>query len=149
MKDLAFIHEPITDLFPQPSSPEEWETYALSKSQITFYKKNGFLNSVKILTKSQVDLFNEELENLLKPTEEARKLFYLYNTNESEDPTKVLFHALGAWRVSPLFHDILWAPAFRMAAYQLSGKTYRQFHDQLFCKPAKHGGVVAWHQDFS
>jgi ectoine hydroxylase-related dioxygenase (phytanoyl-CoA dioxygenase family) len=23
------------------------------------------------------------------------------------------------------------------------------WHDQLFCKPAKHGGVVAWHQDYS
>src|SRR5437588_4303458 len=22
-------------------------------------------------------------------------------------------------------------------------------HDQHFCKPAKHGGVVAWHQDYS
>src|SRR5207302_1562997 len=26
---------------------------------------------------------------------------------------------------------------------------YRLRHDQLFCKPARHGGVVAWHQDYS
>jgi ectoine hydroxylase-related dioxygenase (phytanoyl-CoA dioxygenase family) len=25
----------------------------------------------------------------------------------------------------------------------------RFWHDQLFCKPARHGGVVAWHQDYS
>ena len=25
----------------------------------------------------------------------------------------------------------------------------RFWHDQLFCKPAQHGGVVAWHQDYS
>lgn len=25
----------------------------------------------------------------------------------------------------------------------------RFWHDQLFCKPAGHGGVVAWHQDYS
>jgi len=25
----------------------------------------------------------------------------------------------------------------------------RFWHDQLFCKPAKKGGVVAWHQDYS
>jgi len=31
----------------------------------------------------------------------------------------------------------------------LLGKPVVQFHDQLFCKPARHGGVVAWHQDFS
>ncbi len=28
-------------------------------------------------------------------------------------------------------------------------KAVRFWHDQLFCKPAKHGGVVAWHQDYS
>jgi ectoine hydroxylase-related dioxygenase (phytanoyl-CoA dioxygenase family) len=78
-----------------------------------------------------------------------RELFYHYESNESEDPNKVLFHAIGAWRVTPGFHDLIWAPAFRMAAYQLLGQPFRLFHDQLFCKPAKHGGVVAWHQDFS
>ena len=83
----------------------------------------------------------------VRPAE--RKLFYHYESNESEDQDKVLFHAIGAWRVTPGFHDILWSPAYRMAAYQLLGQSFRLFHDQLFCKPAKHGGVVAWHQDFS
>jgi ectoine hydroxylase-related dioxygenase (phytanoyl-CoA dioxygenase family) len=36
-----------------------------------------------------------------------------------------------------------------LPAYQLLGKRFRLFHDQLFSKPAKHGGVVAWHQDYS
>jgi len=37
-----------------------------------------------------------------------------------------------------------------MAAHQLlENKPVRFWHDQLFCKPAKHGGVVAWHQDYS
>jgi ectoine hydroxylase-related dioxygenase (phytanoyl-CoA dioxygenase family) len=29
------------------------------------------------------------------------------------------------------------------------GGPVRFWHDQLFCKPARHGGVVAWHQDYS
>ena len=37
----------------------------------------------------------------------------------------------------------------RCAASQLLGGAVRFWHDQLFCKPAKHGGVVAWHQDYS
>jgi ectoine hydroxylase-related dioxygenase (phytanoyl-CoA dioxygenase family) len=37
-----------------------------------------------------------------------------------------------------------------MAAHQvLENKPVRFWHDQLFYKPAKHGGVVAWHQDYS
>jgi ectoine hydroxylase-related dioxygenase (phytanoyl-CoA dioxygenase family) len=31
----------------------------------------------------------------------------------------------------------------------LLGGAVRFWHDQLFCKPARHGGVVAWHQDYS
>jgi ectoine hydroxylase-related dioxygenase (phytanoyl-CoA dioxygenase family) len=56
---------------------------------------------------------------------------------------------LGAWRIQPGFHDILWHPAFTVAASQLLGGAVRFWHDQLFCKPARHGGVVAWHQDYS
>jgi ectoine hydroxylase-related dioxygenase (phytanoyl-CoA dioxygenase family) len=36
-----------------------------------------------------------------------------------------------------------------MAASQLLKGAVRFWHDQLFCKPAHHGGVVAWHQDYS
>jgi len=34
-------------------------------------------------------------------------------------------------------------------ASQLLEGSVRFWHDQLFCKPAKHGGNVAWHQDYS
>jgi len=37
-----------------------------------------------------------------------------------------------------------------MAASQILGnRAIRFWHDQLFYKPARHGGVVAWHQDYS
>ncbi len=61
----------------------------------------------------------------------------------------MLFHALGAWRITPGFHDVLWRPSFTVPASQLLGGSVRFWHDQLFCKPARHGGVVAWHQDYS
>jgi ectoine hydroxylase-related dioxygenase (phytanoyl-CoA dioxygenase family) len=34
-------------------------------------------------------------------------------------------------------------------ARQLLGGPVRFWHDQLFVKPAKDGGIVAWHQDYS
>lgn len=147
--DLANYGHPISKMFVQPKSAKEWEQYMLSEEQIASFKKNGFVNGIKILTEEQVDLLNSELVKLQSLNEEDKKLFYHYESNESEDPSKVLFHAIGAWRLTPGFHDLLWAPAFRMAAYQLLGQSFRIFHDQLFCKPAKHGGVVAWHQDYS
>ena len=149
LKDLADFSQPVSDLFKQPQSPEEWEQYLLSDEQIAFYEENGYLSGIKILTEDQVDALNDELGKLNPISEERKKLFYHYESNESEDPEKVLFHAIGGWRTMPGFHDLLWEPAFRMAAYQLMGEAFKLFHDQLFCKPSKHGGVVAWHQDFS
>jgi Phytanoyl-CoA dioxygenase (PhyH) len=147
--DLADYDHPIANLFVQPKSAKEWEQYMLTQEQIDSYTKEGFVRGIKVLTDEQVDRLNVELKKLQSLNDEEKKLFYHYESNESEDPTKVLFHALGAWRATPGFHDILWSPAYRMAAYQLLGQSFRIFHDQLFCKPAKHGGVVAWHQDFS
>ena len=147
--DLSVHGNPISQMFKQPSSAKEWEQYMLSQEQIDLFTKQGFISGIKILNNEQVEILNNELTHFQSLTAAEKALFYHYETNESEDPEKVLFHALGAWRVTPGFHDLLWAPAFRMAAYQLMGRSYRLFHDQLFCKPARHGGVVAWHQDFS
>jgi ectoine hydroxylase-related dioxygenase (phytanoyl-CoA dioxygenase family) len=147
--DLANHCNPISKLFEQPKNAKEWEQYILTEEQVSFFKKNGFVNGIKILNGEQVDLLNAELVKLQSLNDEERALFYHYESNESEDPEKVLFHAIGAWRVTPGFHDLIWSPAYRMAAYQLMGQSFRLFHDQLFCKPASHGGVVAWHQDFS
>jgi ectoine hydroxylase-related dioxygenase (phytanoyl-CoA dioxygenase family) len=98
----------------------------------------------------QVDQLNQDLVRISDPNLPDHTLFHQFFSNASTDPESVLFHALGAWRITPAFHDILWNPAFVMAASQLLGDSAVRFwHDQLFCKPAKHGGVVAWHQDYS
>lgn len=147
--DLANFSSPMADLFKQPTTAAEWEQYVLTEDQIRSFHENGFVSGIKIMSEEQVDRLNEELVKLQSASGDERKLFYHYESNESEDPDKVLFHAIGAWRVTPGFHDLIWSPAYRMAAYQLMGQPFRLFHDQLFCKPARHGGVVAWHQDFS
>ncbi len=149
MLDLSDFCCPISNLFEQPKNTAEWEQYVLSEEQIEFFKNNGYLCDIKILNDKLVDALNEELVHLQLGSNGRRKLFYYYENNESEDTNKVLFHAIGAWRVTQGFHDLIWSPVYRMAAYQLLGQPIRLFHDQLFCKPAKHGGVVAWHQDFS
>ncbi|SEI92941.1 Ectoine hydroxylase-related dioxygenase, phytanoyl-CoA dioxygenase (PhyH) family [Cyclobacterium xiamenense] len=148
--DLSRIHKLITDLFKWPQTEKDWEKYRLSEEQVAFFKENGYLSHVKLLDPWQVDVLTKELEELTDPSHPGNELFYEFKSNESADPNTVLFHSLGHWRITSGFHDILWNPAFVMAASQLLGdRSVRFWHDQLFCKPAKHGGVVAWHQDYA
>jgi hypothetical protein len=147
--DLSVYHYPLTNLFAKPAAREEWEQYRLSQSQVEFYLEHGYVSGIRMLSESQVDELLDELASLTDSTHPAHQLFYEYHSNESTDPTKILFHALGAWRIAQGFHDVLWNPAFTVPASQLLGGAVRFWHDQLFCKPARHGGVVAWHQDYS
>ncbi len=147
--DLAEVHHPMGSLFEWPKGREEWEQYRLSAEQIAFYHEFGYLAGVRVLNDQQVEVLRSQLAGLASTSHPGHSLFYEYHSNESQSPETVLFHALGAWRIEPSFHDVLWSPPFVMAASQLLGGAVRFWHDQLFCKPAQHGGVVAWHQDFS
>lgn len=148
MKDLSFEHQPITRLFPQPSTAEDWQRYRLADGQISFFRENGYLTGVRMLNDEQLEALRADLMPMMDP-QFPRELFYEYHSNESADSDRVLFHALGAWRVSTAFHDVLWNPALLFPASQLLGGPVRFWHDQLFVKPPHQGGVVAWHQDYS
>jgi ectoine hydroxylase-related dioxygenase (phytanoyl-CoA dioxygenase family) len=149
-RDLSQYHHPLTELFQIPDSGEAWGPYRLSEEQVAFFMEHGYVSGIKLLDDGQIEWLKKELDSLMDPEHPGNQLFYEYHTNEASDPEKTLFHALGAWRITPGLHDILWNPAFLMAASQLLGnRSVRFWHDQLFCKPARHGGVVAWHQDYS
>jgi ectoine hydroxylase-related dioxygenase (phytanoyl-CoA dioxygenase family) len=147
--DLSSRHDLVGSLLRLPTSPRDWRRYRLTDEQVQFYHDHGYVAGVRILDDTQVDQLLTQLQDLFDPHYEGNHLFHEFHTNESADPSRVLFHALGAWRIKPAFHDVLWAPGFTVAASQLLGGPVRFWHDQLFCKPARHGGVVAWHQDYS
>ncbi len=147
--DLSKHHAPLTTLFPRAITSTEWRQYALTEDQINFFHRNGYLAGIRLLDDQQIEALRAELSSLIDPKHPGNELFYEFHSNESTDASKVLFHALGAWRIATAFHDLLWNPAFLMPASQLLGGAVRFWHDQLFCKPAQHGGVVAWHQDYS
>ncbi|MGH9772790.1 MAG: phytanoyl-CoA dioxygenase family protein [Candidatus Acidiferrales bacterium] len=149
IQDLAEIHEPVGSLFASPKNPDEWQRFRLSEEQIAFFNENGYLAGIRVLNDDQVEVLRTQLAALTRKTHPRNSLFYEYHSNESKNADTVLFHALGAWRIEPAFHDVLWNPAFLVPAAQLLKGAVRFWHDQLFCKPAKHGGVVAWHQDYS
>ncbi|MCC7402481.1 MAG: phytanoyl-CoA dioxygenase family protein [Chitinophagaceae bacterium] len=149
-RDLSTVHKLVSDMFQWPRNAEEWEQYKLSDEQVDFFNKNGFLSGIKMLDEYQIERLRNEFAQIADPKHPAHHLFYEFHSNESTDPNTILFHALGAWRITPGLHDVLWNPRFVMAASQLLGNVpVRFWHDQIFWKPPKQGGVVAWHQDYS
>jgi len=150
VNDLSKVHKLVCDLFHWPTSKSDLEKFKLTDEQVSFFNENGFLDGIKMLDDAQVNFLRNELSEIADTNHPAHSLYYEFHSNESADPSTILFHALGAWRIGPGFHDVLWNPRFLVAASQLLGNVpVRFWHDQLFWKPAKKGGVVAWHQDYS
>jgi len=147
--DLSNHHQPFTNLFQTPKDGDDWNRYRLTADQIKFFHANGYVSGIHCLNHEQIEILRSQLAELIDPSHPGRNLFYEFHSNESTDPNTVLFHALGAWRISTAFHDLLWNPAVLVPAAQLLGGAVRFWHDQLFVKPPHHGGVVAWHQDYS
>lgn len=146
IEDLSRYHHPVSKLFSQSNHGSQ---YRLTEEQIEFYHENGYLAGIKMLDDEQLHALRDELAELVDPAHPGNELFYEFNANESADPNLILFHALGAWRIKTGLHDLLWHPAFAVPASQLLGGPVRFWHDQIFYKPAHHGGIVIWHQDYS
>src|SRR5688572_6528507 len=148
-EDLSEYHHAIGNLFPTAKTTEDLMRFRLDEDQVALYRENGYLAGVRLLNDEQIYALRNEVMALVDPTHPGNSLFYEFNSNESADPQKILFHALGGWRISEGLHDLLWHPAFTVAASQLLEGAVRFWHDQIFYKPAHHGGVVIWHQDYS
>lgn len=148
MQDLSTFHTPVGKIFSLQLNRDPG-CFRLSEDKVNFFHEHGYIAGVRVLINEQVEVLRKELADLVDPKHPGHELFYEYHSNESHAADHILFHALGAWRITAGFHDLLWNPAFTIPASQLLGGPVRFWHDQLFCKPAHHGGVVAWHQDYS
>ncbi len=119
VEDLSRYSRPVGSMFRVPEAVEEWRQYALSEEQLNSYRREGYVAGIRLLSDEQVDVLREQLAPLFDPRHPGHELFHEYHSNESKDAKTVLFHALGAWRIAPAFHDILWNPAFTVPASQL------------------------------
>lgn len=115
MQDFSALHRPTGALGPLPAGKQDWQQYRLSDEQVEAFHRDGFLAGVEVLDEYQVEALRAELARLMKPSHPAHELFHEYHSNESSNPDTILFHALGAWRTGPAFHDVLWSPAFLVA----------------------------------
>jgi hypothetical protein len=146
-RKLQRDHGRVTDLFPPP---ERRPKYELPASEVAFYRENGFARGGRVLDDRQLGALREAVERFWRG--ENPRMGELYEIDQAwkDDPKKHLFHILGMWLIDESFHDLLWHPAVTVKAAQLlETPRVRFWHDQVFYKPARHPGVVAWHQDYS
>lgn len=143
-EDLSKYHHPVTELFGDAANDR-----AIGEPEVEHFRDRGYLAGIKLLDEGQIGEMRSSLDEMMSPEYAGDPRFYEYHSNESTEPSKRLFHALGAWRVSPAFHDLIFHPTLVSVAESLLGGPVRFWHDQLFVKPALDGAVVAWHQDYS
>jgi ectoine hydroxylase-related dioxygenase (phytanoyl-CoA dioxygenase family) len=149
MSDLSRCHRPVSGLFDPQHRQQDREAFRLEAGQLAFFREHGYVAGIRVLEEQQAEHLRNELETFFQEDHAGFEYWHEYHRNESADPGHVLFHALGAWRLRPGFHDLLWNPAVTIPASQLLEGPVRFWHDQLFCKPPRQGGVVSWHQDYS
>lgn len=146
--DLSQEHRPLTGLLASCGTHGD-ERYRLHADQLAHFRQHGYVAGIRMLEEGYLRQLRDELDGLIDPAHPGHELWHEYHLNENDDPDSVVFHALGAWRIAPGFHDLLWHPAFTTPAEQLLNGPVRFWHDQIFSKPAHHGGNVSWHQDYS
>ena len=70
-EDLGLISQPISDLFPQPESIDEWASYALSEEQLHEFQQNGFIHGIQLLNEDQIQGLRKALEEIVIPDHEG------------------------------------------------------------------------------
>ncbi len=138
------------ELFPILRTRRESEALRLNAEQVRSFEANGYLAGIRILEGAALDAVREAVERIRRG--ETPHLDRLYEVEEDyyRAPERNAFHCLGGWLVEAALHDLVSHPGATVPAAQLLGlERLRFWHDQVFYKPPRHPGVVAWHQDFS
>ena len=123
--------------------------HELSDEQVAFYHEHGYLAPLRLLDDRQLQDMRHRLERMIRDDySRAGELLGAPRVKLGETPRMTYFQ--GAWRVDEKFREIVFSPRLTTPLCQLLGtEAVRFFHDQVFYKPAHHGGIVAWHQDYS
>lgn len=150
MLDYRSRHAPVGTLFPRIDARAA-ERYRLNAAQLERFRSTGHLAPVPVLDAAQLEALRAGMTRMTTPGyPRASELIGLSKQAGEPTATPQMIYFQGAWLVEEAFHDILFHPAIAIPAAQLlESAGVRFFHDQIFFKPARHGGVVAWHQDYS
>ncbi len=141
---LEFHHGPIRrDRADMPADP-------LSAAALDEFARHGFISGIPVLSPREVAELTYALDEILGALPRLAPRLYEIEAASLARPAEVGLHFLGAWRVHPVFHDLLWHPNVIAPLLAVFGRDrMRFFHDQVFAKPPRHPGVTPWHQDYS
>ncbi|MBW7997114.1 MAG: phytanoyl-CoA dioxygenase family protein [Candidatus Glassbacteria bacterium] len=138
------------NMFPRADTAGERKKFELSGGLVDTYRERGFVGPVRVFDQEQVEVLLESLEKMVSPG--FPRVDELIAKDHSAGLTfdRFMTYFQGAWMVDEGFHDAVFNPGITVPASQLMDTPRVRFwHDQMFYKPANHGGVVAWHQDYS
>jgi ectoine hydroxylase-related dioxygenase (phytanoyl-CoA dioxygenase family) len=147
--DYLAMEGPYGQSFPKLVSITDAEPFKLSEEHVAFFRENGYLPRVEILTGDQVARLRDGLEDIVNQRNGREDELMGADTIDAPGERK-LTYMQGAWIIDEAIHDLVFHPAITVKLAQLlDAPRVRFWHDQVFYKPPKTGGNVAWHQDYS
>lgn len=136
-------------LFPRLERSADADAYRLSEAQVGRYRELGFVERVPILSPEQIARLRDGLEDIVH-RRNGREAELICGSQNTAPGITALTYLQGGWMIDAALHDLIFHPAITVKVSQLLGTAKVRFwHDQVFYKPPKVGGNVAWHQDYS
>jgi ectoine hydroxylase-related dioxygenase (phytanoyl-CoA dioxygenase family) len=118
------------------------ESYLLSESHISFYKKNGFIKLKQVFNKEEIDYLNVVI------TDEVNALNTQVLSMEKRDTYgKAFLQIMNIWKNSEAVKEIVFGKKLAKIATELMEVDgVRLYHDQALYKEPS-GGHTPWHAD--
>lgn len=115
-------------------------------AQIDEFQERGFIMGPQVLSEAQADAMRERMMAVLEGRGQGRP--ELSHNMLGEASPRVVYQIVNIWEADDLFREHIYNEEICALASQLMGDpVVRVWHDQVQFKPAKVGGMTAWHQD--
>jgi hypothetical protein len=124
--------------------------HQLGADRLLEFEEAGFTGPLRVFDADRVAEIRDAVDRIVADPERFRPDLYEIEAAWTERPDEVVCHFLGGWRCDPVLRRAVFDLAATVPCAQVLGVDRLRFwHDQVFYKPARHAGVVPWHQDYS
>jgi len=118
------------------------ESYTLTESHISFYKKNGFIKLKQVFNKEEIDFLNEVITNEVNALNKQ-----VLSMEERDTYGKAFLQIMNIWKNSNTVKEIVFGKKLaKIAAELMEVDGVRLYHDQALYKEPS-GGHTPWHAD--